>query len=166
MSEIPESWQLFMEWYPQMMRLQRKLATTDWYVHNQWVTFIGHYHAGIFMQLYKSHWFNYTLDGIHFEMALSAEGLSRRRTQIDLHIGHRNLFDRVQFNKLTVDPMAQVVDSWQTAFRFSRRNLSERLSIEVPFTKTRFTAQLTQGFARAVTLAPIIDEGLKQMQPP
>ena len=64
---IPESWHIFIEQYPQFMKLQRELGKTAWYGRDGWVSFIGHYHAGIYMQIYKGHWFNYTLDGIHLE---------------------------------------------------------------------------------------------------
>ena len=162
-NNIPESWQIFIEQYPQFMKLQRKLATMDWYINDGWVLFVGHFHAGIFMQLYKSHWFNYTLDGIHFETGLTAGSLTTKRLGIDLHIGHRNLFDREKFNELTVPLMAEVVAKWDGDVRFSGTNLSDRLSIKVAFTKTGFAEQLTQAFTRLSPLGAIIDEGLAQL---
>jgi hypothetical protein len=55
---IPESWQIFIEQYPQFIKLQRKLAKMDWYIRDEWVMFVGHYFAGIFTQIYKSNWLN------------------------------------------------------------------------------------------------------------
>jgi len=162
-NDIPESWQIFIEQYPQFMKLQRKLATTDWYINQGWVIFVGHFHAGIFMQLYKAHWFNYSLDGIHFETGLSAESLRTKKLGLDLHIGHRNLFDRVKFNELTIPRMAEVVAAWDDDHSFSEKNLSNRLSIEVPFTKTGFAQQVTQALTRLSPLGSIIDEGLAQL---
>jgi hypothetical protein len=162
-NDIPESWQIFMEQYPQFMKLQRKLATMDWYTNEGWVMFVGHFHAGIFMQLYKAHWFNYTLDGIHFETGLTTESLSTKKLGLDLHIGHRNLFDRVKFNEITIPRMAEVVATWDDDYRFSKKNLTNRLSIEVPFTKTGFAEQLIRAFTRFSPLGSIIDEGLAQL---
>lgn len=162
-NKISESWQIFIEQYPQFMKLQRKLATTDWYINDGWVMFVGHYHAGIFMQLYKSHWFNYTLDGIHFETGLSAESLQSKTLMLDLHIGHRNLFDRAKFNEITIPEMAVVVATWSDDCKFSTKNLSDRLSMQVSFTKTGFAEQLTRAFTRMNQLAPIIDDGLGQL---
>lgn len=163
MSTISASWQIFVEQYPQFMKLQRKLATMDWYINDGWVMFVGHFHAGIFMQLYKSHWFNYTLDGIHIETGLTAESLQTKTLGIDLHIGHRNLFDREKFNETTVPHMAEVVATWEGEKKFSPNNLSNRLSIQVPFTKTGFAGQVAQALSRVSTLGPIIDHGLAQL---
>ncbi len=162
-SSIPQSWQIFIEQYPQFMKLQRKLAAYDWYTNGGWVMFVGHYHAGIYMQLYKSHWHNYTLDGVHLETGMSAESLESKALQIDLHIGHRNLFDREKFNQITIPRMAEAVAGLGDEVTFSNRNLSERLSLEVKFTKTRFAEQLAEAFTHLSVLGPIIDEGLAQL---
>lgn len=164
MSEpIPQNWQIFIEQYPQFMKLQRKLATMDWFSQGGWSLFIGHYHAGIFAQVYKANWFNYSLDGIHFETGISAESIDKKIARLDLHVGHRNLFDREKFNELTVPRMAEIVSGWEGNLRFSKTNLSDRLSLELPFTKTRFAEQLTDGFTLMSSLAPIIDDGLAQL---
>lgn len=164
MSEpVPQNWQIFMEQYPQFMKLQRKLATQNWFSNGGWSLFIGHYHAGIFAQVYKANWFNYSLDGIHFEMGITAESLNENIARLDLHVGHRNLFDREKFNELTVPRMADIVATWEGSVRFSKNNLSDRLSLEVPFTKTRFAEQLTAGFSQLNSLTPIIDEGLANL---
>jgi hypothetical protein len=164
MSEsLPENWQIFIEQYPQFMKLQRKLATTDWFSQGGWSLFIGHYHAGIYAQIYKANWFNYSLDGIHFEAGITAESLKDKVARLDLHVGHRNLFDREKFNELTIPRMTDVVATWEGDIRFSTTNLSDRLSLEVPFTKTHFAEQLTNAFTQLSSLAPIIDDGLAQL---
>ncbi len=75
--------------------------------------FVGLTYSGIFFQLYQTHWHNYTLDGIHFEAGMDEASLESKMLRIDLHIGHRNLFDRERFNELTIDLMAEVVESWK-----------------------------------------------------
>lgn len=160
---IPTSWQIFMDQYPQFMKLQRKLGTLDWYIHGGWTLFIGHFHAGIFAQMFKPHWHNYTLDGIHFETGLTADSLQSKTLGIDLHIGHKNLFDREKFNELTVSAMAEVVSTWQTDIKFSADNLSNRLSLTIPFTKTGFATQVAQALTQLAALSLIIDEGLAQL---
>lgn len=163
MSSNEESWVIFREQYPQFMKLMRTLAKTDWYVRDGWVMFVGHYHAGIFLQLSKAHWFNQTLDGIHFEIGLTAGSLAEKRATIDLHIGHRNLFDRQRFNELTLAQMAEAVQEMDSVTRFSKKNLSERLSAEVKFTKSGFAKQLTEAFTQLCVLGSIIDDGLAQL---
>ena len=160
---IPDSWHIFMEQYPQFMKLQRKLGSSDWHIDQGWVMFVGYYHAGIYAQIYKSHWHNYTLDGIHFESGMDAESQARKTLQLDLHIGHRNLFDREKFNQLTIPVISEVVGTWDGAVKFSKTNLSERLSLIVKFTKTGFAEQIAAGFAQMCALGPPIDEGLAQL---
>lgn len=160
---IPESWHIFIEQYPQFMKLQRELGKTAWYPRDGWVSFIGHYHAGIYMQVYKGHWYNYTLDGVHLETGLTAESLASKTLRLDLHVGHRNLFDREQFNELTIPAMAEMVAEWEGDVTFSQRNLSDRLSLTVPFTKTGFHKQIAAAFTQLSALGPIIDDGLARL---
>jgi hypothetical protein len=162
-TSIIPNWQIFVEQYPQFIRLQRQLAETDWFVRDGWVMFIGLFHAGIFAQLYKLHWYNHTLDGIHVEFGIDAGALEAKRATIDLHIGHRNLFDREQFNELTIPQMAEIVATWDGDYTFSTTNLSQRLSVRVPFTKTGFPKQLAAALTQLSEFGPIIDEGLAMM---
>jgi hypothetical protein len=163
MTDEARSWAIFQEQYPQMTKLQRELAKQAWFVQEGWVPFIGYYWAGIYMQVYKAHWYNQSGDGIHFEMGLDDESLTQKRAFIDLHIAHRNLFDRVRFNELTIPHMAEVVATWEGDVTFSKKNLGERLRVMVPFTKSGFAKQITAGFAKVCALGDIIDEGLAQL---
>ena len=97
---ISPSLQLFVEQQPQCMKVLRQLSSMDWYATGGWSSFIGLYHAGIYMQVAKGNWYNHGLDGIHFEFGLTQEALAAKTLAIDLHIGHKNLFDREQFNAL------------------------------------------------------------------
>jgi hypothetical protein len=161
---LETSWKIFIEQYPQFMKLMRKLGGKDWYADGGYAMFIGQYHAGIYAQVYKHNWFNYTLDGIHFETGLTAESLETRKLQIDLHIGHRNLFDREKFNELTIPKMEEIVGQWEGEVKFSKSNLSDRLSLWVKFTKSGFGEQIAAGFTRLAELSPIIDEGLERIR--
>ena len=163
MAEITDSWKFFFEQYPQFMKLMRELGKQDWYANDGWAMFIGQYHAGIYAQVYKANWFNYTLDGVHIETGLTPESLVEKKLQIDLHIGHRNLFDRVKFNELTIPKIAAVVEGWDMPYKFSKSNLSERLSIWVPFTKSAFARKVAIGFTQMATLGDIIDAGIAQL---
>ena len=163
MTELTQSWEIFIEQYPQFMKLMRELGKQDWYVHDGWTMFIGQYHAGIYAQVYKHNWFNYTLDGVHMEAGLTADSLTQKKLQIDLHVGHRNLFDRVKFNEYTIPRMAAVVETWNMTYKFSKTNLSERLSIWVPFTKSAFAKKVAVGFTQMAELGAIIDEGVARL---
>ncbi|WP_420631999.1 hypothetical protein [Candidatus Leptofilum sp.] len=59
--------------------------------------------------------------------------------------------------------MADAVASWDIECRFSKTNLSDRLSLDATFTKTRFAEQLADTFTRLSSLEPIIEEGLTQL---
>ena len=163
MAEINNSWELFIEQYPQFIKLMRELGKQDWYVNDGWTMFIGQYFAGIYAQVYKTNWFNYTLDGVHIETGMTPESLAEKKLQIDLHVGHRNLFDRVKFNEYTIPKMEEVVATWDQPYKFSKTNLSDRLSIWVPFTKSAFAKKVAVGFAQVCTLGVIIDEGIAQL---
>lgn len=160
---LNHSWQIFIEQYPQFMKLIRKLGAQNWYVEGRYAIFIGQYPAGIYAQVYKPNWHNYTLDGIHFETGLTAESLETKKLQLDLHIGHRNLFDREKFNELTIPKMADVVEKWDDEVKFSKTNLSDRVSLWIKITKIAFADQAAAGFARLAELSPIIDEGLVRL---
>lgn len=166
-STISASWQLFIEQQPQCMKVLRQLSNRAWYASEGWASFIGPYHAGIFMQIAKGNWYNHGLDGIHFEFGLTEETLAAKRLTIDLHVGHKNLFDRERFNELTVARMAEVVESWEVeGLRFSRTNLSERLSMPVRFTKSGFGKQVAEALTTMRELAPVIDDGLARLGTP
>jgi len=163
MEELTENWNIFIEQYPQFIKLQRELAKRDWYVNDGWTMFIGQYFAGIYAQVYKTNWFNYTLDGVHIETGMTAESLAENKLQIDLHIGHRNLFDREKFNEFTIPEMAKIIEEWDVPKKFSEKNLSDRLSIWVPFTKTSFAKKIAVGFDLMCSLGDVIDNGIARL---
>ena len=162
---ISPGWHLFIDQHPQLMKVLRQLSSMDWYAAGDWASFIGPYHAGIYMQIAKSNWYNYGLDGIHFEFGLTGEALATKTLSIDLHVGHRNLFDRERFNALTVERMAEIAEGWNVeGLRFSRTNLSERLSMPVRFTKSGFGKQVAAALTQLSELAPVIDDGLSRLE--
>ena len=147
------------------MKVLRQLSNLDWYQAGGWSSFIGPYHAGIYMQVAKGNWYNYGLDGIHFEFGLTQESLDAKSLSIDLHVCHKNLFDREQFNSHTVERMEEVVIGWGVdGTRFSRTNLTERLSLPVRFTKSGFGKQVAAALTQMSELAPIIDDGLNRLE--
>ena len=165
MSTVSPSWQLFIDQHPQCMKVLRQLSNLDWYQTGGWSSFIGPYHAGIYMQVAKGNWYNYGLDGIHFEFGLTQENLDAKSLSIDLHVCHKNLFDRGQFNSHTVERMEEVVNGWGVdGTRFSRTNLTERLSLPVRFTKSGFGKQVAAAITQMSELAPIIDDGLDRLE--
>lgn len=163
MPAIEDKWQVFMEHYPQMISLRGQLAKRDWYIRDGWTAFIGLYHSGIYMQVYKPGWFNHTGDGIHFETALSAEVWAQKAAPIDLHVTHKNLFDRERFNDYTIPRMEAVTRDWRGDFWFKQHTLTERLGIVVRFTATGFGKQMADGFTQLAALGSIIDDGLARL---
>ena len=163
-TEVSPSWQLFIDQHPQCMKVLRQLSNLEWYQTGGWSSFIGPYHAGIYMQVAKGNWYNYGLDGIHFEFGLTQESLDAKTLSIDLHVCHKNLFDREKFNALTIDRLEEVANGWEAeGIRFSRTNLTDRMSLPVRFTKTGFGKQVSAALTQMSELAPIIDDGLNRL---
>src|SRR4051812_24336076 len=108
-----ESWALFVEQYPAVMAAYRKVARTDWFRDGGWAAFVGHYTNGIFMQVYKPHWYNQEFEGIHFELALDARCVENRTASIQLHVTHKAVLqDRERFNALTIPRMKAAMAGW------------------------------------------------------
>jgi hypothetical protein len=160
------SWLLFVEQYPQVMAAYRKVARMAWFQEEGWVAFVGHYTHGIFMQLYKPHWFNGEFDGIHFELALDANCVQNKVVSIQLHITHKAVLpDRDQFNAFTIPKMKQAIADWDARYTFSETKLSERLSLTVPVTKSTFAQKVADELTQVCRLGVIIDEGLAELWP-
>jgi hypothetical protein len=158
---LTESWAIFVEQYPQVMKVYRRLAKTEWFQQDGWVAFVGHYTNGIFMQLYKPHWHNHELEGIHFELALDARCLASKTASIQLHITHKNVLpDREAFNEYTIPLMVAMVCPWGPRYELSETKLSERLNLNVPFTQTNFAQQVADELTRVCQLGTIMDEAL------
>jgi hypothetical protein len=161
---LEESWQIFVEQYPQVMKAYRRMAKMDWFQRGNWVAFVGHYTNGIFMQVYKPHWQNHEFDGIHFELALDARCLKNNVASIQLHITHKNVLpDRDQFNQYTIPRMVERVRPWGSRYDLSETKLSERLSLNVPFTQTNFAQKAADEMTQVCRLGGIIDEALSRL---
>ncbi|HEX8235916.1 MAG TPA: hypothetical protein VF600_08165 [Abditibacteriaceae bacterium] len=161
---LTESWHIFIEQYPQMMKAYRRMAKLDWFVNGQWVAFVGHYTNGIFMQVYKPHWYNQELEGIHFELALDAGCLQNKVANIQLHITHKNVLpDRDRFNEYTIPRMSEMVSQWDARYELSQAKLSERLNLNVPFTQSNFAQRIADEMTQVCQLGSIIDDALSQM---
>jgi hypothetical protein len=161
---LTESWEIFVEQYPQVMKAYRRMAKMDWFRNGNWVAFVGHYTHGIFMQIYKPHWYNHEFDGIHFELALDAHCLKSNVANVQLHITHRNILpDRDQFNQYTIPLMAELVSQWGSRYELSETNLSERLNLNVPFAQSNFAQKLADEMAQVCQLGVIIDEALVRL---
>jgi hypothetical protein len=161
---LTESWQIFVEQYPQVMKAYRRMAKMDWFQKGHWVAFVGHYTHGIFMQVYKPHWYNQEFEGIHFELALDAHCLKNRVASIQLHITHKNVLpDREQFNQYTIPRMAELVSQWDSRYELAKTRPSERLNLHVPFTQTNFAQKVAGEMAQVCQLGVIIDEALSQL---
>jgi hypothetical protein len=161
---MTESWRLFVEQYPQVMKAYRRMAKTDWFRNDGWTAFVGQYTNGIFMQVFKPHWYNHELEGIHFELALDARCVENRSASLQLHITHRNLLpDRDRFNAYTVPRMAEIVREWGPRYELSETKLSERLNLVIPFTPTNFAQKVADELDRVCQLGPVIDEALDEL---
>lgn len=161
---LTPSWQIFVEQYPQVMKAYRRMAKWQWFQNGHWVAFVGHYTNGIFMQLYKPHWYNQQFDGIHFELALDARCLKEKVANIQLHITHKNVLpNRDEFNKYTIPRMAEQVCHWGPRYELSETKLCERLNLNVPFTQSSFAQRVSDEMATVCQLGVIIDDALSEL---
>lgn len=161
---LTKGWQIFVEQYPQVMKAYRRMAKTDWFQNGNWVAFVGHYTNGIFMQVYKNHWYNHEFEGIHFEMALDERCVENKTASIQLHITHKNVLpDRVKFNQYTIPRMKALVSQWDSCYELSETKLSERLNLNVPFTQSNFGQKVADEIAQVCLLGAIIDEALAKL---
>jgi len=159
-----ESWELFVEQYPSVMVAYRKMARTDWFQEGGWVAFVGHYTNGIFMQVYKPHWFNHEFEGIHFELALDAHCVRNQTASLQLHITHKSVLpDRERFNAVTIPQMKEVMAGWHERYELSETKLSERLNLNIPYTKSNFAQRVSSESAQVCILGAVIDEALSEL---
>lgn len=160
------SWELFVEHYPQVMAAYRKVAKLAWFQNEGWVGFVGHYTHGIFMQLYKPHWYNHDFNGIHFELALDAACVEKKIASLQLHITHKTVLpDRDRFNAITIPKMEAVVIDWDAHYQFIETKLSERLSLTIPVTKSNFAQKIAAELTQVCQLGLIIDDALSELWP-
>ena len=161
-----ESWNLYIEQYPLVMAAYRRMAKSDWFIRGGWVGFVGYYTHGIYLQLYKAHWYNQGLDGIHFEVALDAGCVARKTASIQLHITHKSVLpDRDRFNELTIPRMKQQMADWDARYQLSETKLSERINLDVPYTKSTFARRVADEFERLSELGVIVDRALAELWP-
>ena len=161
---LTESWQIFVEQYPQVMKAYRRMAKMNWFQDGNWVAFVGHYTHGIFMQVYKPDWYNHEFDGIHFELAIDERCLKNKVANIQLHITHKNVLpDRDKFNQYTIPRMAVLVSQWDSRYELSETQLSERLNLNVSFTQSNFAKKVADEMTQVCQLGVIIDEALAKL---
>src|SRR5688500_858597 len=114
---LDEGWQIFIEQYPRVMQIYRKIARTEWFRKGRWTAFVGHYPHGISLQIFKPHWSNQALEGTHFELALDRRCRINSTASIQLHITHKSVLpDREAFNQYTIPRMAAMVSEWGSRY--------------------------------------------------
>jgi hypothetical protein len=161
---LMESWELFVEYYPQVMKAYRRMAKTQWFQEGNWAAFVGRYTNGIFMQVYKPHWYNHEFEGIHFELALDSRCVERKVASIQLHITHKSVLpDRDLFNQITIPQMKETIRQWDSRYELSDTKLSERLNLNVPYTQTNFAQKIADELGQVCQLGSIIDKALTQL---
>jgi hypothetical protein len=161
---LDESWQIFIDQYPRVMQVYRKIAKTEWFKSGRWTAFVGHYPHGIYMQISKPHWLNQELEGIHFELALDRRCLNNSSASIQLHITHKNVLpDREAFNQYTIPRMTAMVSTWDSRYELSTTKLSDRLNLNVPFNKTNFAQKVADEITQVCRLGDVIDEALSEL---
>lgn len=158
---LTPDWLLFAEQFPQFMKTYRRLAREKWFRDEGWTAFIAHYREGIFMQLYKLHWYNQEHEGIHLELALNARLLQRKEANLQLHVTHRNLLpDRARFNEVTAPAMRKLIEDLEEPFQFRQDRLSERVNVNFTFSRSNFAEKAADCIGKLRPLGDIVDDAL------
>ena len=124
----PIGFRYFTEKQPEFMAAYRKMARQKWFQEKRWTGFIGPWTKGIYMQVYKTHWFNYELNGIHFETALTPEMEKAKVANLQLHITHQNLLpSRDDFNDYTIPRFQKIIDVLGEPYELWEHRASERM---------------------------------------
>lgn len=158
---LTPDWVLFAEQFPEFMKTYRRLARERWFKDEGWTAFIAHYREGIFMQVYKLHWYNHEHEGIHLELALNAELLERREGNLQLHVTHRHMLpDRAKFNESTAPAMKNLIAGLGDNFEFCDDRLSERVNVAFAFNRSNFATKAADCIFQLRPLGDIIDDAL------
>lgn len=160
-------WQVYLQLYPHFMATFRRIAKQPWYREGQWCSFVAHYAGGIFMQVFKPHWRNEQLEGIHFELACDARCLSAGIASLQLHITHKNVLpDRDRFNEASIPRFERAMQGWGPEYTLSRTKLSERVNTSFAFSASNFAEKAAKEIAQLCSLGDAIDATLAELWPP
>lgn len=163
-TKLAPDWILFAEQFPEFMKTYRRLARERWFKDEGWTAFIAHYREGIFMQIYKLHWYNHEHEGIHLELALNADLLARREANLQLHVTHKNLLpNRTRFNEATAPAMRKLIEDLGEPFQFREDRLSERVSVNFRFGRSNFAEKAAGCSVKLRPLGDIIDDALLRL---
>jgi len=159
-SRLPESWRIFIEYYPLFRKLEGELAAAPWFG-DRWTLYTGHFNEGIFLHLYKPGWHNDRGRGIHLETWISIDGVRNGSVPVVMHC-ERELPDRDRFNALFIERAWDLISSWP-GYAPSRTNRMERFIHRFPLSKRTLIRKLTEEFTRVSAVGGIIDETLGRM---
>ncbi|MDA1190736.1 MAG: hypothetical protein O3A46_03515 [Candidatus Poribacteria bacterium] len=159
-----DGYAVFTEQFPEFMKVYRRIAKTDWFQQGGWTAFIGSFTHGIYMQVFKPHWFNAELDGIHFELAMNRQLLDNRIANLQLHITHKSVLpDRDAFNAATIPLFKRAMSDWDAKYELSETKPSERVNLNIPYTNSTFAAKVGDEIGRVCELGAIIDDTLRDL---
>jgi hypothetical protein len=157
-NDLPESWRIFIEYYPLFKKLEAELAAAPWFA-DGWTLYTGHFNEGIFLHLYKPGWHNDRGRGIHLETWVSIDGARNGSLPLVLHC-ERDLPDRDAFNARFIERAWDLMASWP-GYTLSRANRMERFIKRFPLSKRTFVRTLAAEFGRVSAVGAVVDEILK-----
>ncbi len=153
----PESWNIFIEYYPLFKKLEKTLAAEEWFA-DGWTFYTGHFNEGIFLQLYKPWWYNHRQRGIHLETWVSIDGVRNRSVPVVLHL-ERETPERDRVNAVLIERGTDLLRSWP-GYSASPSNRMERFISRFPLSPKTLVSRLAGEFSRTQIFGDIIDEAL------
>ena len=73
--------------------------------------------------------------------------------------------DRERFNAVTIPAMKREMADWDERYQLSETKLSERINLDVPYTKSTFARRIADEFEQLSVLGAIIDQALAELWP-
>lgn len=158
-NDHPESWNIFIEYYPLFKKIEERLAAREWFA-DGWVFYTGYFNEGIFLQLYKPWWYNHRQRGIHLETWISIDGVRNRSVPVVLHL-ERETPERETLNRLLAERGSDLIASWP-GYHASRTSRMERFILRFPLQPRTLVSRLVEEFSRTQAIGRIIDDALRE----
>lgn len=132
-----------------------------WFQNEGWTAFIAHYRDGIYMQIYKLHWYNQLHEGIHLELAQNEQLRNKKQINLELHAHKEGLGPiRDQLNDEIAVALQTFIQELGTPFEFREKSLSAKISATFACSPTNFAVKAAQQITLLRPIGKIIDDAL------
>jgi hypothetical protein len=151
----PSAIVIFAEYSAALNKARKELKSQDWFRDDWWIN-LNFGSNGFTFQLSKTHWFNHTGQGIHFEFWIEEQEHRAKIIPIVLHFEpdtpNREKLG-IKFKK-SLAPFEKDFDD----FRINHKAICDKLQKQEKFSKSGLANLVVVQFSRLKDIAPVIDE--------